>query len=198
MGVPELLDLIFFHWTPDRAIWLGDRTLSWDARCSGIHAGFGIGVLFHALLDRRASHLPPWPLLGTVAVLFVPLFVDVLTIAHGLRPPSNEVRFLTGVLFGQALGALVYPAFIRLSTHEIRKQATLSSASRLATYVGLGMAATAALRIDSAWTYASLQLLGILGNMSLILMIAYGVYRLFRDSASQPMPRQARIEKTEG
>jgi len=62
--VLELLARYLLHWTPERAIWLGGQTLSWDARCAGIYAGFGIALLVQLIWhchvkSCRRGHL--WP-----------------------------------------------------------------------------------------------------------------------------------------
>ena len=125
-SLTELLNTYFLHWSPEKALWIGAHTLSWDARCAGIHIGFGIGVLCHLLLDRRASRLPRLSILALAGLLFIPLFLDVFTVELGLRAPSNDWRFLTGLMFGEALSVFLFPAFVMLTVAKRRERAALS------------------------------------------------------------------------
>jgi uncharacterized membrane protein len=106
----ELLAQYLFHWTPERAIWLGGKTLTWDARCAGIYAGFCTTLLFHLLFRRNNSKLPSWSVLAAVAVLILPMFIDVISIHFQLRPPINALRHLTGLFFGISFCSVLYPA----------------------------------------------------------------------------------------
>ncbi|MCE1225565.1 MAG: DUF2085 domain-containing protein [Geobacteraceae bacterium] len=109
-----LLDQYLFHWTPERAIWLGGNTLTWDARCAGIYAGVCITLLFHLLLLRNNSKLPSRSVLTAVAVLVLPMFVDVISIHFQMRQPINSLRHLTGLLFGISFCSVLYPAVRQL------------------------------------------------------------------------------------
>src|SRR6185503_1255622 len=97
-AVTGILDAVLLHWTPEKAIWIGDLTLPWDARCAGIYIGFGVGTLFHLIVEARANRLPPLPALLFFAGLLAPLFIDVGTAQLGLRSASNDWRLLTGAL----------------------------------------------------------------------------------------------------
>lgn len=110
----ELLARYLFHWTPERAIWLGGQTLSWDARCAGIYAGFGVALLFQLVCCRRRSMLPSWPLLALAAAFSLPMFLDVATTSYHLRPAQNNIKHLTGVWFGISFCTVLFPAVMQL------------------------------------------------------------------------------------
>jgi uncharacterized membrane protein len=170
----EFLDSTLFHWSAEKAIWLGAHTLSWDARCAGIHAGIGIATLAHLALGRNAGHLPPLSILVAAALLFVPLFVDVAAVAHGLRQPSNDVRFATGIAFGQALTVFLYPAVVTLILRRGAGRAAIADGGRFCALLAAGAAAFAVKALDNAAAYYVLEALGILGMCSLFVMIALG------------------------
>lgn len=114
----DLLNTYIFHWEPSKAIWIGGHTLSWDARCSGIYIGFAVGVLCQVAINRKSYKSLPSNLFIVNALLFLPLFFDVFTVRYGLRVASNDMRYLTGLLFGEAFSAFLYPAFITLTNAE--------------------------------------------------------------------------------
>ncbi len=101
----EFLGTYLFHWVPSKAIWIGGHTLSWDARCAGIYAGFCISSLCLLAARRDLRSLVSAGPLAFAFLFAAPLFVDVF-----LRIPSNESRFLTGLLFGTALSLGLVPA----------------------------------------------------------------------------------------
>jgi uncharacterized membrane protein len=119
--VAGLLDAVLFHWTPDRAIWIGGHTLSWDARCAGIYAGFAFGAAWQLAADWRAWRIPSAGSLLVVALFALPLFVDVLSLMLALRVPSNDLRFLTGLLFGGTLSIALLPAALSLAAPANRR-----------------------------------------------------------------------------
>lgn len=125
--MPEFLNTYIFHWLPSRAIWIAGHTLSWDARCAGIYIGFEIGLLYHLATDRKARNLPPLPILITNTFLSLPLFIDVFTIYYGFREPSNDIRYLTGLLFGMALSVYLVPTFIMFFFDKAHGRPTINS-----------------------------------------------------------------------
>lgn len=168
-----LLARYLLHWTPDRAIWLGGQTLSWDARCAGIYVGFGLALLFHLLRYRQIQKLPPRPVLSAAAVLLLPFVVDVVTTRYGLRPPVNAIKHLTGAWFGAVSCCLLYPAVRQLAHRDNHSPPlTLHSLMLLAT----ATTATSALtQWDHRISYYLLESLAWLGFGGLGLLIAGGL-----------------------
>jgi uncharacterized membrane protein len=86
---------VFCHGLPDRSFAIRGHTFPLCARCTGLLIGTAAGSLMLA-----------GPYLGSVAaaglafVLAVPLLVDGLTQAAGLRMSTNPLRLSTGVLGG--------------------------------------------------------------------------------------------------
>jgi len=113
--VEQALQAWLFHWTPDRALWSGGETLSWDARCAGIYAGFAVGVIYQLAAVWRKSGLPTPGALLLFGVLALPLFADVASLALGYRAPSNDVRYLSGLLFGGGLSVALAPSVLNLA-----------------------------------------------------------------------------------
>lgn len=99
---PQLRTLFrpFCHGMPERCFTLEGVPMPICARCTGIYAGFLVGVLL-MLAVRKLHHLrlPAWLAL----VLVAPLFIDGVTQGIGLRESTNELRVITGLLAGTAL-----------------------------------------------------------------------------------------------
>lgn len=177
----ELLAQYLFHWTPDRAIWLGGQTLSWDARCAGIYAGFGIALIYHLLFRRLHAQLPSRSLLTTAAVVSLPMFIDVTGIQFELHAPSNLIRHLTGLWFGVAFCCLLYPAIQQIAGLGRPSAAAASSdRRRLLLLTAAGSAASALTTVDRLPFYYLLEGLAWFGLGGLASLIGIGVFSLLR------------------
>lgn len=175
----EFLNTYLFHWMQEKAVWIGGHTLSWDARCSGIYIGLGIGVLWHLLLDKKAKNLPPLYILLFSSLLFIPLFADVFTVRYGFRPPSNDLRFLTGLLFGQAFSVYIYPAFITLTVAAGCERAAIDSWHRFTVLLVIIAGAYLARFLDHIAVYYLLESLAVFGCLSLFAVIVFGALKCF-------------------
>ncbi|MEK6299288.1 MAG: DUF2085 domain-containing protein [Acidobacteriota bacterium] len=116
-GVAPLCNL-----RPDRALRVGRFVLPLCARCSGVVVGACVsGGL--ASSDFLARGLPIY----IVILMIMPLAADGLLQYFGLARSTNPRRFVTGVLFGVAVGSLprydsiVNSALFRLVAHEREK-----------------------------------------------------------------------------
>jgi uncharacterized membrane protein len=105
------------HRIPERSFVLDGRQLPLCARCTGTFLGAMLGLAAMLVLGRRrASNLPPVPVLGLLLV-FVGLWAfDGLNSYLGLFPgapqlyqPQNWLRLTTGLLEGLALMVFVFP-----------------------------------------------------------------------------------------
>jgi len=83
------------HRLPERSIKCFGLEKFFCSRCIGIFFGGIIGIGFITF----NVHIP----ISSAIVLIIPLIVDGLTQAAGLRESTNVLRLLTGVLFGFAL-----------------------------------------------------------------------------------------------
>jgi len=180
----ELAQASLFHWTPERAIWIGGHTLSWDARCAGIYAGFALAAGYQLAASWRAWRVPPIRILAIVGMFALPLFADVLSIAFGFRVPSNDVRFLTGLLFGAALSIALLPAVLSLAAPT--RRAARNNTVRHFAPVLMGVAALFLLKHwDVAIVFAGIEGLCYAGFFALAGLLAAGLFLIVR-RATQP------------
>lgn len=94
------------HQLPERTFWIGGRYLPVCARDTGAYLGFYIGYL---ILPMRKKDACGPPNLRITLLMITPMIVDAATQLISLRTSTNELRLLTGLLFGAALAPfLVY------------------------------------------------------------------------------------------
>ena len=171
----EVLNTLLFHWVPSKALYIGGRSLSWDARCAGIYAGFASALLVHLLVARKAGTLPAPPLLLVGGFSFLPMFVDLYTLDRGIRAASNDVKYLTGALFGSSLCLFLYPAFTVALRRVAGRGPGIDSAWKLS-LIHLGVAAAVLTRLaDTLPAFFLLEGMAWLGMSALGLIVAAGM-----------------------
>lgn len=94
------------HQIPERTLWIGGQYLPVCARDTGAYLGLCIGYLILPL--RRKEACGP-PNLWMTSLMAAPMIIDALTQVLGFRTSTNELRLITGCLFGVALSPfLIY------------------------------------------------------------------------------------------
>jgi uncharacterized membrane protein len=105
------------HQLPSHSYFISGQQLACCQRCTAIYGSFFIGgFLFWAVRD----YLPPLRFRNYI-FLCIPIAVDALSQAVGLRESSWELRTLTGSLFALASIWLAYPRF-----HPVMSELTSS------------------------------------------------------------------------
>jgi len=118
-GAPQFLRLPFklmCHGIPHRCLTIFGTPMPICARCFGIYSGFLMGLMIFPLVmktaDSRQRTAGPHPrLLSAVcwllSVAAIPILIDGLTQAAGLRESTNPLRLATGLTIGAAFGLWV-------------------------------------------------------------------------------------------
>lgn len=176
-GWAELLDRYLLHWTPSKALWIGGQTLSWDARCAGIYVGFGAGVIGQLAARRTAWGTPSTRVWLLNALLMLPLFADVFAIQFGFKSPSNDTRYLTGLLWGMAFSIYLLPAFLILTRSRGPEETTIAQGKFFAPLLAICAAAFLLKEWDHLIAYGILEALGIFGCLSLAGILAVGLFQ---------------------
>jgi len=117
LGKADLVGFSVCHRIPERSFILGGHQLPLCARCTGTFLGAMLGLAVILVVGRRrASHLPPVPVLGLLLVFIGLWAFDGLNSYLGLFPgapqlyqPQNWLRLASGLLEGLALMVLVLP-----------------------------------------------------------------------------------------
>ena len=98
------------HQIPDRSFIVAGFPLAICHRCSGIYLGLMLGSLFkNPFLHHSAEIRRVW-----VLASIVPLLIDALLPVVGIWTGSPASRFLTGLLFGTMLSALLFQGILEL------------------------------------------------------------------------------------
>jgi len=117
LGKADLVGFAVCHRMPERSFILAGQQLPLCARCTGTFLGAMLGLIAMLVLGRRrASSLPPVPILGLLLIFMGVWAFDGLNSYLGLFPgapqlyqPQNWLRLTTGLLEGLALMIFVLP-----------------------------------------------------------------------------------------
>lgn len=99
------------HQLPQRSFFGGGVQVPVCARDTGIYIGFCVTVLFIALWyrGRRPAGSPPVHVIVLAALGITAMGIDGVTSYAGLRTTTNDLRLLTGLMAGYAIGVVVVP-----------------------------------------------------------------------------------------
>jgi uncharacterized membrane protein len=104
VGLFNAIGHLVCHQVPARTLWVGGQYLPVCARDTGAYLGFYIGYLLLPLRNKDARGPPN---LWMTLLMVAPLIVDAATQLAGLRTSTNELRLVTGLVFGAALAPLL-------------------------------------------------------------------------------------------
>ena len=96
----RLLFRVMCHGIPSRCLTMWNVPMPICARCTAIYVGLFAGLMLFFLIRRGSERVFRWMAFAAV----VPLFIDGVTQATGLRESTNELRLVTGAIAGLAFG----------------------------------------------------------------------------------------------
>lgn len=97
------------HQNPERSFFVFGYPLGVCARCTGIYLGMLILTILYPLAKHTGDNSTPskYYLIASL----IPIVLDGGTQLPGLRESFNELRFITGFIFGGALIFYLIPVF---------------------------------------------------------------------------------------
>jgi uncharacterized membrane protein len=101
----NLIGSLVCHQKPERTLWVGGHYLPVCARDTGACIGLLLGYALLFSLRKKNAKGPP-NLYVTLAMM-IPLLIDSFGQAFGLWTSTNDIRLITGLLFGTALAPLL-------------------------------------------------------------------------------------------
>lgn len=173
----EALNPFIFHWVPEKAVNIGGQSLLWDARCAGIYIGIGVGLLWHGVIAPTSSLLPSRSVRRLIWAMLLPMVLDLLSIIASLREPSNNVRLATGIVFGGAFIALVYPALASLCVRQGRDVSAFGGMTSLVSFEAVSGVPVVLIWTDATSAFYIVQALAFIGFAGLLVIfgLTFGV-----------------------
>ena len=104
------------HQIPARSFYFAQHPLAVCSRCTGIYAGFLLGVIVYPIVrSLRSTETPERKWLFIAALpLAIDFFLEFLGIWHN----THSSRFFTGALLGSVVVFYVLPGLLELSLRE--------------------------------------------------------------------------------
>lgn len=100
----EIIGSFVCHQIPERTLWIGGRYLPVCARDTGAYLGFYIGCLMLPFRNRKATGPPN---LWMTFSMVVPILIDGVGQLFGFWTSTNDLRLITGLLFGASVTPLL-------------------------------------------------------------------------------------------
>jgi uncharacterized membrane protein len=119
------------HQIPARSFYFAQHPLAVCSRCTGIYAGFLLGVIIYPLVRSLRSTVTPerkW-----LFIAAIPLAVDFSVEFLGIWHNTHSSRFFTGALLGSVVVFYVLPGLIELSLREWARPTAKITAGNLLT-----------------------------------------------------------------
>lgn len=174
----DLVGYAICHRIPERSFAIGGRQLPLCARCTGTFLGALVGLCAALLRRRRASHLPPVPVLACL-VSFIALWGfdglnSYLTLFPGaphLYEPRNWLRLTTGLLNGLALITLVLPIWNFTLWRVVSAEPVVKNLGELAAMLPTVAALVAIIRAEVGFLLYPLAIFSSLGVVLMLTLI---------------------------
>jgi uncharacterized membrane protein len=99
----RLLFLVMCHGIPARCLTLWNVPMPICARCTAIYAGLFAGLVLFVVVRKGSERVYRWLTFAAA----IPVFIDGVTQAIGLRESTNGLRLATGAIVGFAFGMWV-------------------------------------------------------------------------------------------
>lgn len=104
------------HQIPARSFYFAEHPLAVCSRCTGIYAGFLLGVIVYPIVrSLRSTETPERKWLFIAAL---PLAIDFFLEFLGIWQNTHSSRFFTGALLGSVVVFYVLPGLLELSLRE--------------------------------------------------------------------------------
>lgn len=101
------------------------------------------------------------------------MFVDVGTVAYGLRQASNPIKHLTGAWFGISFCCILFPAVAQLG-RQCKPRLPLN-VTRFSSILAIGLAVSSLTHWNRPASFYLLETLAWLGFSGLILLLLTGL-----------------------
>lgn len=188
--IAEFYRLVGFavcHQLPQRSLFVGGRQMPVCARDTGIYIGFLVAFVLIASLERdHPREMPPWPVLIACAVFVGVMAFDGVTSYAGLRPTTNDIRLVTGLLAGFALPPVVFG----MLNYQLWRQGSAARVLGTRLHQGIWLAAIPAtyvlvrFPIGGAWfLYATVVIAGVLLAFTSVNMVMVTLFPPFERKA---------------
>lgn len=171
----EFFHAYVFHWVPQKAIYINGKALLWDARCCGIYSGYAFGIIWHIITAKQCNSLPSHRIVLISLLLCSSMFLDIGLNYLALKNPSNFIRFITGIAFGNFLSIFLYPILINSFSRAPQYHTAFNSIYHYLSHIAICASLSLLIRLDYFAVFAFYQFITLFGFIALagMLMVSF-------------------------
>jgi uncharacterized membrane protein len=181
LGKADAIGFAVCHRISLRSFFLADRQLPLCARCSGMHLGALLGIIYQARFSSKRGGMPPRKIFILLGIFLLAFAVDgtnsylqLFPNAPSLYEPHNILRLVTGTLLGIGIAAVLFPVFNQTVWTEYSPQPALCTWRQMAELLGIATLIDLAVISQNPLVIYPLALLSA-GNVLLVLGLIYAI-----------------------
>ena len=189
-GKMDAIGYAVCHRIGSHSHFMGDRQMPLCARCSGMHLGALLGLIYQFRYPKRGG-MPSRKILIVLGVFLLIFGLDgansyltlgretgsaipLLANISPLYEPQNWLRTLTGLMLGLGISALLYPVFNQTLWKDWNPAPALSTWKQLFVLMGLALVLEAAILSGNVLLMLPLAILSSL-NVLIVLGMIYTI-----------------------
>ncbi|NPV86106.1 MAG: DUF2085 domain-containing protein [Anaerolineae bacterium] len=180
LGKADAIGYAVCHRISTRSFFLDERQLPLCARCSGMHLGALLGMLYQLRMGKSGA-MPPRKIAILLAIFLLAFAIDgtnsylhLFPNAPSLYEPNNILRLTTGTLLGIGIAAVLYPVFNQTVWAEYSPLPALSKYRQMLELLGIAALIDLAVISQNPLLLYPLSLLSA-ANVLLVLGLIYTI-----------------------
>lgn len=190
LGKADAIGYAVCHRIPSHSFFFGERPMPLCARCSGMHLGVLLGMLYLLRYGKRGG-MPAKKIMVILGIFLLAFGIDgfnsyltlieeggnsipILSAIPVLYTPHNWLRLLTGTMLGIGLAAILLPVFNQTMWVDWSEEPALSSWRQLGVLILLALVIDLAVLSENILLLFPLALLSSL-DVLIILTLVYTI-----------------------
>jgi uncharacterized membrane protein len=186
-GKADAVGYAVCHRIPSHSFFFGDRQLPLCARCSGMHLGILLGLLYQVQYGKRGG-MPAKKIMVVLGIFLLAFGLDgtnsyltlgeeggnsipILSAIPVLYTPQNWLRLLTGTMLGIGIASVLLPVFNQTVWVDWSEKSALSSWRQLGVLIILALIIDIAILSENILLLFPLALLSSLDVLIILTMV---------------------------
>ena len=178
LGKTDAVGYAVCHRIEGRSFHLGERPISFCARCTGMYVGAVMAMVYLTILGRRRTGWPGKGILGILGLFLVAFGVDGINSVYQLMfnsallyEPNNTLRLITGTGMGLVIAAVLLPAFNQTVWRRFSERAVIEDWGQFAGLLALCLLFDLLILTETPFFLYPLTIISALGVMIMLTMI---------------------------
>ncbi len=178
LGKADAVGYAVCHRIEARSFHLGERPISFCARCTGMYVGAVMAMVYLTILGRRRTGWPSKGILAILGLFLVAFGVDGINSVYQLifksallYEPNNTLRLITGTGMGLVIAAVLLPAFNQTVWRQFSERAVIEDWGQFVGLLALCLLLDLLILTETPFFLYPLTIISALGVIIMLTMI---------------------------